>query len=340
MGRLPERCGAMRGVARRRASRTIPAVALGLAMLAPSGTALAQDMGTEMKSLLPMMSYAVAPNVIYRKVDGWTGRLDIFAPRGARAPTPVLIYYHGGGWRAGSKEERMPLLLPYMAKGWTVVNVEYRLADAAKAPAAVEDARCALRWLVRHARQPIQTSSGPVALDIDLDRVILSGTSAGAHLAMMVAIAPVSAGFDESCPDEAPVAGGAGELKVAAVIDWFGISDVANLYAVPESRAMAEGWIGGAPGTAQRAKAMSPIHYVRPGLPPMIAIHGEADPGVPFAQKVAFHEAMVAQGNVHELIGIAGGGHGIFPQDATLAAYDRIWAFLGEQHVIEQAGDR
>jgi hypothetical protein len=108
----------------------------------------------EMKTLLPMMSYAVVPNITYRKVNGWGGKLDVMTPRGSKGSNPTLIYYHGGGWRTGSKEERMPLLLPYMAMEWTIVNVEYRLSDLALAPAAVEDALCdgCTRTPIKHGR--------------------------------------------------------------------------------------------------------------------------------------------------------------------------------------------
>jgi len=61
----------------------------------------------------------------------------------------VLIYIHGGGWVGGSKESRVLRLLPWMEMGWAVVNVQYRLSDISLAPAAVEDCRCALRWVYR-----------------------------------------------------------------------------------------------------------------------------------------------------------------------------------------------
>ena len=70
-------------------------------------------------------------------------------PREGAAPNPTLIYIHGGGWVGGARESSWLQLLPYLDAGWSVVNVSYRLARISLAPAAVEDCRCALRW-VRH----------------------------------------------------------------------------------------------------------------------------------------------------------------------------------------------
>lgn len=277
-----------------------------------------------MKMLLPMMSYAVIPNITYRTVGGWEGKLDVMTPRGLKGPNATLIYYHGGGWKTGSKEERMPLLLPYMQMGWTIVNVEYRLSDVALAPAAVEDARCALRWVYQHATQTVQTSSGPVALNIDLKKLVTSGTSAGGHLALVVGMAPVSAGLDATCLSDRP-----GEMKVAAIVDWFGISDVDNLLDIPEARPLAMGWLGDNP-TRQLAKRVSPITYVSKDSPPIISIHGDADPGVPYAQKLRFHQELDRAGTPHELVTIKGGGHGIFTNAEYLRAYAAIRVFLSK----------
>ena len=93
----------------------------------------------------------------------------------------------------------MPLILPYMLLGWNIVNVEYRLSERALAPAAAEDARCALRWVYENAHTTLTTSSGPVSFNVDTKRIVTSGTSSGGHLALLVAMAPVSAGLDRGC---------------------------------------------------------------------------------------------------------------------------------------------
>jgi acetyl esterase/lipase len=273
-----------------------------------------------MRTLLPLMSYAVIPNVTYRSVKGWVGKLDLIVPRAARGPTPTLIYYHGGAWRVGTKEERMPLVLPYMLMGFTIVNVEYRLSDVAQAPAAAEDARSALRWVQENANQTLSTSSGPVVLNVDLKRIVTSGTSAGGHLALLAGMAPVSAGLDSDyCGDE---------LRVAAIIDWFGICDVRDLLNEASTRALASEWLGDKHGAETIATLVSPITYVRADVPPIISVHGDSDPEVPYRQKARFHDELERAKAVHELITINGGGHGIFRERDYLDAYARIRTFL------------
>ena len=72
--------------------------------------------------------------------------------RGATTPQPTVVYFHGGFWAAGSKEGSLMSLIPWMEMGCNVVNVEYRLARVAPAPAAVEDGLCALRFLAAQAK--------------------------------------------------------------------------------------------------------------------------------------------------------------------------------------------
>ena len=92
------------------------------------------------------------PNVTYLTANQWEGKLDIYVPRDDSAgPHPTFIYFHGGAHVFGSKEASFLTLLPYLEMGWAVVNVEYRLAGAAHAPAAVEDCLCAVRWVIENA---------------------------------------------------------------------------------------------------------------------------------------------------------------------------------------------
>src|SRR5437867_714894 len=92
-------------------------------------------------------SYRATPNITYLTANNWEAKLDVYQPVGLTTPNPTIIFFHGGGWTGGSKEANTLTNLLYMDMGWTVVNVEYRLAKVSLAPAAVEDARCALRWV-------------------------------------------------------------------------------------------------------------------------------------------------------------------------------------------------
>ena len=92
-------------------------------------------------------SYQTAPNLTYLTASNYESKLDIYYRRGATTPQPTVVYFHGGFWAAGNKEGAVTKILPWMEMGWNVVNVEYRLARVAPAPAAVEDCLCALRFL-------------------------------------------------------------------------------------------------------------------------------------------------------------------------------------------------
>ncbi|HVV49110.1 MAG TPA: alpha/beta hydrolase, partial [Polyangia bacterium] len=245
--------------------------------------------------------------------------LDLYLPRRPAGPMPVALLFHGGGWVTGNKDEIALDVLPYLAMGFAVANVDYRLARVATAPAAVEDSRCALRWVVRHAKQ----------YGLDADRLILVGSSAGAHLALMAALAPPSAGFDGLCPGDEP-------LKVAAVINFFGIVDVGELLGPKDARDFAVGWIGKAADPAALARRVSPITYVRKGGPPIFTAHGDADPVVPFAQARRLHEALDRAGVPNRLYPLHKGGHGEFDGADVLLVNRAVRDFLLKQGVIRK----
>jgi len=96
--------------------------------------------------------YDIFPNVTYAKASNVELKLDLYLPKNRTRPNTTLILFHGGGWVDGQKERNVLFLLPYLEMGWSAVNVEYRNGHQAPAPAAVEDARCALRWLTYHAK--------------------------------------------------------------------------------------------------------------------------------------------------------------------------------------------
>ena len=271
-------------------------------------------------------TYQLISNVTYRTASNWEAKLDIYLPRNLTAPNPTVMFFHGGGWTAGAKEAGVFTMLPYLQMGWSVVNVEYRLTNVALAPAAVEDARCALRWVYRNAKQ----------YNFDTTKIVTTGQSAGGHLALTTGMIPASAGFDNTCPgDRAGGASAAGpnntdELKVAAIVDWYGITDVAELVSGPNMRSYAVAWLGALPNRMELAKQLSPLTYVRAGIPPIISVHGDADPTVPYTQKQRLHEALGKAGLPHELVTIPAGKHGGFTDAENLKAYAAIRAFLGK----------
>ena len=203
---------------------------------------------------------------------------------------PTVLYIHGGGWIFGDRTGAVPELLPYLQKGWNVVNVEYRMASQSLAPAAVEDSRCALRWVYHNADK----------FHFDTDRIIVTGHSAGGHLALMTGMLTADAGFDNNCPAEPFF--GEKPLKVAAIVNWYGITDVVDLLDGKNRRTYAIEWLGSQPNRLALAKQLSPLTYAVVGAPPVITIHGDADPTVPYSQALALKDALTKAHIANEFI--------------------------------------
>jgi acetyl esterase/lipase len=258
-------------------------------------------------------SYRIVPNITYLTANNFEAKLDVYSRTDSQAPQPTIIYIHGGGWTGGAKETQLFSLLPYLEMGWNAVNVEYRLARVSQAPAAVEDCLCALRWIIRNAKQ----------YGFDTTKLVVSGGSAGGHLALTTGIVPASAGLDRQCP-------GTEQLKVAAIVNWYGITDVADLLDGENMKTYAVQWLGSMPNRVEIAKRVSPLTYVRAGIPPIISIQGDADPVVPYSHSVRLHDALKKAGIDQELITIPGGKHGNFTRAENQRAYAAIKAFLSK----------
>ena len=277
----------------------------------------AQSTDSFAKALHIYGSYRVVPNITYLTANNWEAKLDVYQARDAATPGPTLIYFHGGGWVQGSKEASSLTFLPFLNMGWNVVNVEYRLAKVSLAPAAVQDALCALRWVYRNGKE----------YNVDLNRLVVMGNSAGGHLALTTGMTPASESLDSLCP-------GSEELKVAAIINWYGITDVNELLAGANVRNFAVGWLGGMSNREEIAKRVSPLTYVRAGLPPIISIQGDADPIVPYSQNVRLHQALDKAGARNQFVTIPGGKHGGFSDTEMAKAYAEIRGFLDKQNIV------
>jgi acetyl esterase/lipase len=261
--------------------------------------------------------YVIKPNITYGMQNNFETKLDVYQRRDLTGPQPTIIYIHGGGWTGGSKETSVMSLFPYFEMGWNVVNVEYRLEKISPAPAAVEDCLCALRWIGVHARD----------YNIDPARMVVTGESAGGHLALTTGMIPMSAGLDRQCP-------GPDLPKVAAILDWYGITDVNDLLDGPNQKGYAVQWLGSMPNKEQIAKRVSPLEYVRPGLPPILMIQGDADPTVPYSHSVRLHEALDKVDVPNQLLTIPGGKHGNFTPEERVRIHKTTRDFLAKYHLL------
>ena len=262
--------------------------------------------------------YWMQPDVVYAGANNTPLKLDIWYPHDDQKPAPTLVYIHGGGWIFGSKEGAVYQLLPYLERGWRVVNVEYRMAGNSLAPGAVEDVRCALRWVFRNAEQ----------WKFDTSKIVVTGHSAGGHLSLMAGMLPEKSPLDNRCYGDE-------KMKVAAIVNWYGITDVNDLIAGENLKNYAVMWMGSQTNGADIARSVSPLSYVRKELPPILTIHGDKDDVVPFSHATRLKEALDKAGAPNRLHTITGGGHGMFKLEEYKSAYDAIWKFLGEHKITK-----
>lgn len=272
-----------------------------------------------------LFRYEVYPNIVYHTANSFQDKLDVYTPADAGPPRPVVIVIHGGGWVEGTKEERVLEMMPYLQMGFAAVNVEYRLGRVSPAPAAVEDCRCALHWVFANAKK----------YNFDPQRVVLQGGSAGGHLALMTGMLTPAAGFDHTCvtPEEdywTQSPGTNGDPKVAAIVNWFGITDVLDELHGANAKGYAVVWVGDQPNGDEIAKRVSPINYVTGQVPPIITIHGDHDTLVPYSQAVRMHKALDAAKVPNELFTVPGGGHGGFTAEQNQKAWAEVRKFLRE----------
>lgn len=258
-------------------------------------------------------------DVVYTSGKNWEQKLDLYLPPNNGKATPVLINIHGGGWNHGTKESQSGFNT-FFKMGFAVVNIEYRLTPQATAPAAVEDARCALIYVIKNAK----------ALNIDVNKVVVMGGSAGGHLALMAGLLANDHRFDTNCP-------GVENIKVAAIIDKYGITDVWDWgYGKNITSKSATRWLGDKASDAAFARSVSPINYVHKNNPPVFIVHGDADPTVPYQQSVELHKKLQEAGVVTEFITVEGGKHGGFPKEKNSELNKAIAAFLQKLKIPNQ----
>ncbi len=255
-------------------------------------------------------------DVTYSVINGYRPMMiDVYMPPKRGGPKPLVMYIHGGGWTGGTPRNsgahaNFPAALAKLAsEGFVVASLEYRLADEARFPAQVQDARAALRFL----------KSNAATYGIDPSRTGVWGGSAGGHLASLAAL---SCGVTSLDPARGPkdAAPAPGSECVQAAVIWYGVFDFA---------ALAAGRPGGTDGAGMRLLGCkgpctpedyapaSPVTYIDAKDPPHLLIHGTEDKVVPVAQSRLVEERFKAAGVPVESIYIAGVDHSFIGKTAA-----------------------
>ena len=197
--------------------------------------------------------------------------LDLYVPDNLTKPAPALIFINGGGWMMGNKADYRYYVIEYAKKGYVTASISYRLSGEAKFPAAVQDAKCAVRWMRANAAK----------YKADSYKIAVIGGSAGGHLSLML-------GYS----DDPALEGDAGyaeySSRVQAVVNFYGVVDCTTEYGKGRQEPIT--FIGKTYDEAPELwEQNSPIFHLTADDPPTLTFHGTIDELVPVAQADTLH---------------------------------------------------
>ncbi|MCC9604312.1 alpha/beta hydrolase fold domain-containing protein [Blastopirellula sp. JC732] len=246
--------------------------------------------GTEMKK-----------DLTYAKIGDRELKLDLYLPEKADKSLPLVIWIHGGGWMAGTKDGCPARRLT--SEGYAVASVEYRLSGEAVFPAQIEDCKAAVRWLRANAEK----------YGINPNRFGVWGSSAGGHLVAMLGTTSDTENFDVG--EHLDVSS-----RVQAVCDYYGPTDLlkmdegkpANARRRHDAPDSPESKLIGGPILENKEKAAkaNPINYISAKTPPFLIVHGDVDPTVAHSQSVLLYDALKKANLPVHFHTIEGAGHG------------------------------
>jgi acetyl esterase/lipase len=217
----------------------------------------------------------VRREIPYREGASKSWRMDLAMKNDFTGkPRPGIVVVHGGGWLEGDKssfvfqDRSSPANIVDFAKlGFVAVTINYRLSAEAPFPAALEDCKCAVRWLRAHAKE----------FNLDREHIGAWGNSAGGHLALMLGMVGRDAGLegDGPYPEQSSL--------VQAVVSDSGPIDMVHQFRDSHISEVVKRFLGGPPegDRATAYKRASPNNYIKGDTPPLLLIYGVADLQIP-----------------------------------------------------------
>ena len=196
---------------------------------------------------------------------GHRNHLDVYRPRARAGLCPTLLQIHGDGWTIGRKDQQaLPLMNRLASEGWVCIAANYRLSPRATFPDHLVDVKRALAW--------IRTEGARFGADPDF--VVVTGGSAGGHLAALLALTANDARFQPGFESV--------DTSVAACVPFYGVYDFLDRNGTRGSASMVpflERVVMKCSPQADRARwdDASPIAQVHAGAPPFFVIHGTHD---------------------------------------------------------------
>jgi acetyl esterase/lipase len=255
-------------------------------------------------------------DLVYSKAGTVELKLDLAMPKDGEGPFPAVVCLHGGGWRAGSRQQLGQTIETLAGRGYVAVTVSYRLVPSAAFPAQIEDCKAAVRWLRANAKK----------YHINPDRVGAIGFSAGAHLACLLGTTDKDDGLE----------GNGGNLdqssRVQAVVSFFGPTDFTTKSWSDEleEKLLAPFMGGSFKDKPEAYRKASPIAYVTKDDPPFLFFHGTEDRLVAIRHSRALAEKLQAVGVPAKVVELAGEGHG-WKGDKLLDTLKQMQQFLDER---------
>lgn len=298
------------------ASRRFLTYVLG-ALLLSTGLAVTWKFGAARSAAEPPKEVELLEGIVFGQGGGRDLKLDITRPRVTEGTTlPVLLCIHGGGWTGGGREDMRQLMFGFSQAGILCASIQYRLTPQDRFPAQIEDVKCAVRWLRANADQ----------YRIDPNRIAAIGVSAGAHLAALLATT-------NGIPELEGTGGNAAQPSaVSSAICFAGPYDLALAHRSSERqqpgerdtvRQLLSAFLGGTPDeVADAYRRASPITYASKSSPPMLLIHGAADPLVLVEQAEVFDAKLRETGASVQFLRLPDGTHSSFgsEQEKTMRA--------------------
>jgi acetyl esterase/lipase len=241
----------------------------------------------------------VQPDVVYGVAGGVELKMDIYYPKQYGAKVPVVIYVHGGAFRAGDKRDMTleTMTTQLLARGYMVVSLNYRLVpQGGTFPFQVEDVKSAVRYIRGNAAK----------YQIDTTKIGVIGGSSGGYLVNMMGLCDSSAGFDNS-----------GDYlnqssRVQAVVDLFGVTDIVmqdDTGRIEGHNGPVSSFIGNTSQFQEIAVRATPLNYVSMDDPPFLIMHGDKDTDVIPKQSEMLYNKLVEAGVPATLVWIKNGGH-------------------------------
>lgn len=247
--------------------------------------------------------YAAAParhlnDIPYASVDGQALALDLHLPTDVANP-PLVVYVHGGAWRAGSKAEYPEFLV---AAGYAVASVEFRSSTVARFPADVQDIKGAIRFLRAKQKQ----------YGYRADHIAVAGSSSGGHLAALTGTTNALKELEGTVGDNLRESS-----TVQAIVSWYGASNLATIlsqstpFGLTVREPALKQLLGDLPDKVpELAKLASPVAHVGAGDPPAILLHGNQDRQMPVNQSLELEAAYRRAGLSVETMIVDGAAHG------------------------------